>query len=45
MSQIEFMDEHGSFRIEQPQNISYLYFPIAGEHAGGAAEGSEYVSA
>ncbi len=37
MSQIEFMDEHGSFRIEQPQNISYLYFPIAGEHAGGAA--------
>lgn len=37
MGQIEFIDEHGSFRMEQPQNISYLYFPIAGEHEGGAA--------
>lgn len=35
MGQIEFIDGHGSFRMEQPQDISYLYFPVAGEHAGG----------
>ncbi|MGN0506307.1 MAG: GH36-type glycosyl hydrolase domain-containing protein [Lachnospiraceae bacterium] len=33
MSRIEFTDKNGSFRIKQPQNISYLYFPVAGEHA------------
>lgn len=27
----EFMDRQGTFRLEQPENVSYLYFPIAGE--------------
>lgn len=31
MKHIVFMDDQGSFRIEQPENISYLYFPLASE--------------
>ncbi len=31
MNQIKFMDEHGSFLIRQPENTSYLYFPLASE--------------
>ena len=27
----EFLDKKGTFRLEQPENVSYLYFPIAGE--------------
>ncbi len=27
----EFVDEKGTFRLEQPENVSYLYFPVAGE--------------
>lgn len=26
-----FLDNQGTFRLEQPENVSYLYFPIAGE--------------
>ncbi len=29
MSTLKFMDEQGSFLIEQPENISCLYFPLA----------------
>ena len=29
--QYEFLDRKGTFRIEAPENTSYLYFPIAGE--------------
>ncbi len=31
MKSYEFMDHQGTFRLEQPENVSYLYFPIAGE--------------
>lgn len=31
MNQINFIDAHGSFRIKQPENTSYLYFPLASE--------------
>lgn len=31
MSGYEFIDEKGTFVLEQPENTSYLYFPIAGE--------------
>lgn len=31
MKQLHFVDEYGSFSIEQPENISYLYFPLASE--------------
>lgn len=31
MGKIQFIDEHGSFRLKNPQNYSYLYFPVAGE--------------
>lgn len=31
MGEIQFVDEHGSFRLKNPQNYSYLYFPVAGE--------------
>lgn len=27
----EYLDNRGTFRLRQPQDISYLYFPIAGE--------------
>lgn len=29
--QYEFLDNRGTFRLEQPENTSYLYFPVAGE--------------
>lgn len=35
MSRIEFTDRHGSFRFLNPQNVSYLYFPVAGEGPSG----------
>ncbi len=28
---IEFIDDKGSFKVERPENTSYLYYPIAGE--------------
>lgn len=28
---LKFMDEHGSFVMDQPENTSYLYFPLASE--------------
>lgn len=31
METIQFLDNDGTFSIEQPENYSYLYFPIAGE--------------
>ncbi|MEZ3485671.1 MAG: cellobiose phosphorylase [Lachnospiraceae bacterium] len=31
MNHLEFIDTHGSFRIKQPENTSYLYFPLASE--------------
>ena len=31
MKHLQFVDEYGSFSIEQPENISYLYFPLASE--------------
>lgn len=27
----QFLDNGGTFRLEQPENTSYLYFPVAGE--------------
>ena len=27
-----FIDEYGSFSIEQPENTNYLYFPLASEN-------------
>ena len=27
----KFLDDKGTFQLEQPENVSYLYFPIAGE--------------
>ncbi len=27
-----FLDNRGTFRLEQPENTGYLYFPVAGEH-------------
>lgn len=31
METIRFLDNDGTFSMEQPENYSYLYFPIAGE--------------
>lgn len=31
MNHLTFIDEHGSFLIKQPENTSYLYFPLASE--------------
>ena len=31
METIHFLDNDGAFSLEQPENYSYLYFPIAGE--------------
>lgn len=31
MATISFLDNDGTFFMEQPENYSYLYFPIAGE--------------
>ena len=35
MNRMEFTDLHGSFRLSNPQEISYLYFPVAGEGPSG----------
>ena len=31
MKHLKFIDEHGSFLLKQPENTSYLYFPLASE--------------
>lgn len=31
MKHLKFIDGYGSFLMEQPENISYLYFPLASE--------------
>lgn len=31
MAGYEFLDRYGTFRMENPENTGYLYFPIAGE--------------
>ena len=31
MNHLHFVDEHGSFVIDRPENTSYLYFPLASE--------------
>lgn len=31
MKSIQFIDEHGSFTLDKPENVSYLYFPLASE--------------
>ncbi len=31
MNQISFLDKNGNFAMKQPENFSYLYFPVAGE--------------
>ncbi len=31
MGTIEFLNQDGDFRLEQPDDYSYLYFPVAGE--------------
>lgn len=31
LNHLKFIDEHGSFLLEQPENTSYLYFPLASE--------------
>ena len=31
METIRFQNNNGVFQMEQPENYSYLYFPIAGE--------------
>lgn len=35
MKGIEFLDQHGSFKISEPQNFSYSYFPVAGDGPAG----------
>lgn len=31
MRTVRFLDEHGSFLLDKPQQLQYLYFPLAGE--------------
>lgn len=31
MGKYQFIDQNGTFQIEQPETYSYLYFPLAGE--------------
>ena len=31
MNHLHFVDQHGSFTIDKPENTSYLYFPLASE--------------
>lgn len=31
MGQLKFMDENGTFSLQQPEKYSYLYFPLASE--------------
>ena len=32
MKPLTFIDEHGSFTMKNPENTSYLYFPLASEN-------------
>lgn len=32
MNHLQFIDRHGSFTLDHPENISYLYFPLASEN-------------
>ena len=31
LNKMKFIDEKGTFTLKQPENYSYLYFPVAGE--------------
>ena len=31
VSKVKFLDKNGTFQITNPENLSGLYFPIAGE--------------
>ena len=31
MNHLRFVDEQGSFVLDKPEHISYLYFPLASE--------------
>ena len=31
MNRLQFTDQNGSFTLENPENINYLYFPLASE--------------
>ena len=31
MKELKFIDSHGSFTVKQPENVNYLYFPLASE--------------
>ena len=31
MKPLYFIDDKGTFTVQQPENISYLYFPLASE--------------
>ena len=31
MSKFSYLDRNGTFQLEQPENYSYLYFPLASE--------------
>ena len=31
MQHVHFLNDHGDFRMERPENYSYLYFPLASE--------------
>ena len=31
MNHLHFVDKHGSFTMDKPENVSYLYFPLASE--------------
>ena len=33
MGNVSFVDNDGTFFMENPENYSYLYFPVAGEKA------------
>ncbi|MCR5716672.1 MAG: cellobiose phosphorylase [Lachnospiraceae bacterium] len=32
MNQIKYLDQHGTFELQDPQSYSYLYFPLADEN-------------
>mgnify|MGYP000811543255 CR=1 FL=1 len=29
MNHLHFVDKYGSFTMDKPENVSYLYFPLA----------------
>lgn len=31
MNHLHFVDKYGSFTMDKPENVSYLYFPLASE--------------